>query len=714
MMDDTEIVETVTEAGARHDVPAAATRWQRIAARVGVEDLGTAGSLRPLSILFGFNAVDELDITAFAVLAPDIRDAFGLSNAGIGSVVAVVAVVGFALAVPAGVISDRVNRVRLVRLGALLWAIFSAFTGMVPAGAVALLLLARVGTVLGKSVNAPAHRSLLADYYAPNARAAVYSAYELANPLGKVIGPLVVLILTALGFGWRVPFIVLAVPTLLVLLWSAHLDNPIRGRHERVASGVEGDDVDTEESSARFNESMRIFKGIRTLKRLWLSMPFIIGGGAAVLTLSALYYEDVFGLGRSGRSGVAIVTEIFGALGLLVGAPIATRQLARSPRRLFQLIIACALAICGGFAVLALAPVLPVAIVGSAAISFGFAVAVPGLYTMLSMVLPPKVRSLGFSFGAVFFLPGLLAIPIATKVADAFGFRAGIAMLIPVLAIGGAILASGMTTVEADIEQVRRSASADADRRRHRDSGSGVLLTCQAVDAAYGQVQVLFGVDLEVYEGEILALLGTNGAGKSTTLNAISGIVEPDGGNVFFAGQPITGEPPERTVARGIVQVPGGRGIFPGLTVEENLRMGGFLLRRRRAELATRLEEAFELFPRLAERRTQRAGSLSGGERQMLTLASSFLLKPRLLLIDELSLGLAPAVVQDLLVSVRAMNAAGMTIVVVEQSVNVALTLAERAYFLEKGEVRFSGATAELLERRDLLRSVFLEGSGGR
>lgn len=139
--------------------------------------------------------------------------------------------------------------------------------------------------------------------------------------------------------------------------------------------------------------------------------------------------------------------------------------------------------------------------------------------------------------------------------------------------------------------------------------------------------------------------------------------------------------------------------------------MGGFMLRRQRAVLQARLDEVYDLFPRLAERRSQHAGDMSGGERQMLTLAQSFLLHPALLMIDELSLGLAPTVVADLLGSVRAMNAAGTTIVLVEQSVNVALTLAERAYFLEKGEVRFSGRTADLLERTDLLRSVFLEGA---
>ncbi len=238
------------------------------------------------------------------------------------------------------------------------------------------------------------------------------------------------------------------------------------------------------------------------------------------------------------------------------------------------------------------------------------------------------------------------------------------------------------------------------------------LLELSEVTASYGSVPVLFGIDLEVAEGEIVALLGTNGAGKSTTLNVISGLLAPDGGRVVFDGVPITGQRPERTVGRGIVQVPGGHGVFPGLTVDENLDMGAFRVRRDRRAVARRRADVLELFPALADLLPRRARSLSGGERQMLSLAQSFLLEPRLLLVDELSLGLAPGVVDELLRAVRRFNEQGATILVVEQSVNVALTLAHRAYFMEKGEVRFSGPTTELLERTDLLRSVFLEGAG--
>jgi branched-chain amino acid transport system ATP-binding protein len=333
----------------------------------------------------------------------------------------------------------------------------------------------------------------------------------------------------------------------------------------------------------------------------------------------------------------------------------------------------------------------------------------PALYAVTAIIAPPEMRSTAFGLAGFVALAGSAFALIGFAIGDAAGARWAIAIMSPVFLRGIFHFFTAVKYVDNDVARLDPTRAA---RAVGTEGKAGVLLETAGLTVSYDHVQVLFGVDLEVREGEILALLGTNGAGKSTTLNAISGIVEPDGGNVFFQGEAITGELPEHTVARGIVQVPGGRGIFPGLTVEDNLRMGGFLLRNRRQELATRTAEVLELFPRLGERRQLRAGSLSGGERQMLTLAQSFLLRPKLLLIDELSLGLAPAVVQDLLEAVQNMNAAGVTIVIVEQSVNVALTLAERAYFMEKGEVRFSGPTSRLLKRRDLLRSVFLEGAG--
>jgi len=240
------------------------------------------------------------------------------------------------------------------------------------------------------------------------------------------------------------------------------------------------------------------------------------------------------------------------------------------------------------------------------------------------------------------------------------------------------------------------------------------FLSCRGVDVAYDQVQVLFGVDLDIEEGEIVALLGTNGAGKSTLLKAISGLVDPIAGSIVFDGRDITHADAVTTSKLGIIQVPGGRAVFPTLTVAEHFRCGTWLYAGEdEAEVQARIDRVLELFPRLRERIDQLAGNLSGGEQQMLALGMAFIAKPKILMIDELSLGLAPTIVEQLLGIVRRIQANGTAIVLVEQSINVALTVADRAYFLEKGEVRFEGAARDLLERDDLVRAVFFGREGG-
>lgn len=234
------------------------------------------------------------------------------------------------------------------------------------------------------------------------------------------------------------------------------------------------------------------------------------------------------------------------------------------------------------------------------------------------------------------------------------------------------------------------------------------VLEVDGVEFAYGPQQVLFGVTFHVVEGEILALLGTNGAGKSTVLRALCGLSRPQAGRVRFCGRDVTGEPAERLARAGLVHVPGGRAVFPDLSVLDNLEVGGYLLRDDRARLRRRTEDALGLFPRLRDRGSVAAGALSGGEQQQLAIAKAMLLEPKVLCIDELSLGLSPNVLEDLVARVRDIHARGTTLVIVEQSLNVAASLCQRAVFLEKGAVRFEGPPAELLERGDLARSVFL------
>jgi len=233
------------------------------------------------------------------------------------------------------------------------------------------------------------------------------------------------------------------------------------------------------------------------------------------------------------------------------------------------------------------------------------------------------------------------------------------------------------------------------------------LLGVEAIDFAYGQLQVLFGISLDVKRGEALALLGTNGAGKSTLLRVIAGLDRPAAGRVVLDGQDITGVPAERLASRGVVLIPGGRAVFTDMSVDENLEMQALTVRDRNVRRQRR-QLVLETFPRLAERLSQPAGSLSGGEQQQLALAKALLVDPKVLCVDELSLGLAPIVVGELLEIVRRIHASGVTVVLVEQSLNIAAQLCDRAVFLEKGEVRFEGRTADLLERDDIARAVFL------
>jgi ABC-type branched-subunit amino acid transport system ATPase component len=236
------------------------------------------------------------------------------------------------------------------------------------------------------------------------------------------------------------------------------------------------------------------------------------------------------------------------------------------------------------------------------------------------------------------------------------------------------------------------------------------VLEAERVDFSYGRLQVLFEVSLRVSPGEALALLGTNGAGKSTLLRVLSGLEPPSAGRVRLDGVDVTGVPAEDLVARGVVLISGGRAVFPDMTVDENLELQALTVRKRTEWIRQRREEIYELFPRLAERLHQPAGSLSGGEQQQVALAKAILLEPTVLCIDELSLGLAPVVVQELLTVVQRINESGVAVVLVEQSLNIASQLCTRAVFMEKGAVRFEGRPSELLERDDLARAVFLGG----
>ncbi|MGG4035956.1 ABC transporter ATP-binding protein [Paenibacillus cisolokensis] len=232
------------------------------------------------------------------------------------------------------------------------------------------------------------------------------------------------------------------------------------------------------------------------------------------------------------------------------------------------------------------------------------------------------------------------------------------------------------------------------------------MLEIDGLQVSYGAVQAVKQLNLDIGAGEIVALIGTNGSGKTTTLRSISGLVANTRGRIRFAGADITKLAPHRIVGLGISQVPEGRGIFPDLTVLENLRLGAYV-RRDKAEIEADIRRMYRLFPRLEERKKQAAGTMSGGEQQMLAIARALMARPKLLLLDEPSMGLAPLVVKEIYAAIRQINQDGVSVLLVEQNAKMALGAAHRGYVMETGRIVVQGTAAEL-KSNDVVKSVYL------
>ena len=662
----------------------------------------------PIVVLFGLNAVDEFDRAAFGILLPEIRDHFDLDFSTMLGLVGLASVAALALQVPIAQIADRRKRVPLAVAGALVWALFSGLTGF--ATGLIVLTIARSGSALGKAVIDPTHNSLISDYYPIEARTKVFSVHRAANAVGAFLGPLSAGLL-AFYFGWRTPFVVFMVPTVIFAVLAMKLHEPIRGRWERQATGASDEVALTEEVAPSFSESWRTVHKVQSLRRIWYSLPFLATGLIGFVTLASLLYDQEFGLDERARGVAAAIAEPFQLVGLVLGARFIAKRYAGNVAGLARVganIAIAAAVLAGAFA---LAPNIVVAVAINCVISAALAVLAPAIFSALSLAIPPRARATGFSVASLWIIPGLGVLPIIGWIADQFSIRVGMLVMIPLFLVGGLIQRTIGNVIVDDIAQVWQSAAARSESLYERRQGRSKLLVLRGVRSGYDGVEILHGIDLDLDEGEIIALLGTNGAGKSTLLKTISGVVEADRGAVIFDGRDITHAPPHEIAAFGIVQMPGGAGVFGSLTVAENLELAGWTQRRDVDSVRAARAEVLDIFPVLAQRLDQPAANLSGGQQQMLALGMSFVMRPRVLLIDELSLGLAPVVVGQMLPIVKRMSEEGVTVVLVEQSVNVALTVAERAYFLERGEVRFSGPTAELLERPDVLRSVFLSGA---
>ena len=682
------------------------------------EGLGKAGvGWYPLIALSTLIVVDQLQGYAFFVLGPEISSSLGISKGALAGLSTLKILAITTATLPTAAFIQKYGRRALVSIvNAFAWSICTLFTGLVsgPWTLAAVLLAdgASTGTVQAT------HNPLLMDTHPPEVRVRVLSIYRAADAVGNIAGPLLVAILASiLGFTWRGIFIALGVVSLAGAAVSLGLRDPgvgkwDTGRVREQVSGAPADEV--ERVKLGFFEVMQRLLLIPTVRRIFTASAV---AGAFLVPLNTFFFfflEERWGLGPGGRALFFTVLPVFSIAAFALVGRRGDALFQRSPAS-FVKVTAVLLGV--GTALIAISVFSPV--LAGLVVLFGlgsacFALLVVSLTMTLLSIVPADMRPHAAALQGIFSaaVGGFGGILLLGGVESAFGSTVAIGMLIIPGVASALVLWTASRTVESDFDRMIDELVEEEELRVLKEGGTHLpLLACRGIDFSYGRLQVLFGVDFTVDEGEMVALLGTNGAGKSTLLRVISGLGLPTRGTVRLDGADITYLDAERRIPRGITQIPGGRAVFGPLTIVDNLRVYGMSHGRNKRAVERGIEESFAAFPRLAERREQLASTLSGGEQQMLALSKALIVQPRLLLIDELSLGLAPKVVGELLDMVKRINAGGTSVVLVEQSVNIALSTVDHAYFMEKGEMRFDGPAAELLGRDDLLRSVFLEGA---
>ena len=676
------------------------------------------GGASMLVMMFVLNMLDELP-RAIRVLAPDIQESLDVSDTVLFGILGFGGVTLVLGAVPMAALADRVKRVAIIPVASVFWGVTAFLSGLIVNPFQ--LFLTNAATGLGQAYRIPVSNSLLVDTYPIPARSRIFALEGVGRPVGQLLGPLAVGGIAAWVGGedpWRAAFFAVAVaPVVVAVVAALVLREPARGHFEKKA--VFGDEnVDVEELPVSIGTAFARLRKIRTFYFLTTGVGVLGFALIAIPIQFNLLLEDKYAMGPFQRGVVESLIWVAALVGLPVAGRLFDRGFRRDPSAMLRL---------SGILVMAAgvtyAVALPIKILGGLVLMIAVAqtlismafVAVP---SVIAAVSPYRIRAQAFALLPVFIflMGGFFGGLIVGQLSDAYNERTAMLVAAPPAAlIGGALIAYGSRFIRRDISRAVEELVEEQEeqRRAAADPGSVPALQVHNLDFAYGSVQVLFDVSFEVARGEVLALLGTNGAGKSTLLRAVSGLGIPDRGVVRLGGRTITYADAEDRFAAGLVQLRGGAGVFEDLSVADNLRAAVLASDLDEAETRARMQRSLETFPALAARPTAAARELSGGQQQMLALAMALMHEPEVLLIDELSLGLAPVVVQELLGVVERLREAGQTMVIVEQSLNVALAFADRAIFMEKGRIRFEGPARELAERDDLARAVFLGGEGG-
>ena len=673
-----------------------------------------------LTLLLVFESADQV---AVQVLGPDIQKTLNISDTVLTGLASFGGVVLVLATLPLAWLADRFRRTHVVGVAAIVWAGFAALGGLVTNPFQ--MALCRGGTGLGASATIPISPTIIADQYPIEARTRMLALESLGRPLGYVIGPFIAGSIAAIAGGdegWRWAFIIgAALPVLIGLLLLTQKD-PQRGRFEQEA--VLGHVLEVVDPPVSISAAFERLKKVRTFYFLIVGIGLLGFALVAVPVQLGLLLgnnpsqDDNFhyGYGAYTRGWMIGVMQAGQLIAIPIAGYVGDRVFRKDPSRALRLTGFFVL-LYGAFTVVGLRFTNVTVLIGFMVLANAFqGAAFATIRPAIAAVVPYKMRAQAFAMVGVyiFLMGGFFGGLLAGAFSDAWGQRTALTIIVPpAAALGGLLVMYGAQFMRSDISlSVQELLEEQEERRRMAADPEHIpVLQVRNLDAGYGPLQVLFDVDLEVQRGEVVALLGTNGAGKSTLLKAISGLIMPDRGVVRFNGRTITLVSPEVRVAAGMVQVPGGEALFPTLSVQENLDIWCELIEDP-GERDEALQRAYRVFPILEERLDQRAGSMSGGQQQMLALSKALLLKPDLLLIDELSLGLAPVVVQELLSVVERLKAEGLTMLIVEQSVNVALAVADRAIYMERGQVKFAGPARELLDHEELLHAVFLSGTG--
>jgi ABC-type branched-subunit amino acid transport system ATPase component/Na+/melibiose symporter-like transporter len=674
----------------------------------------------PLAALSLLLLTHDFRQSAVLVFSPEIADDLDLARATVGAIGATATLTTMTATLVLAALVQRVGRRAQLVLGcALLWCTATALTAVVTAGWQLAVVAVLYGLASASVVTL--HQPLVVDAYPPGLRARALSAYSAARAAVSIVVPLLIAVLaSALGLGWRPVLLLLGVLGLVLTLPALRLRDPRPGQWDvdqvrSLVAGTSNDSAQPHRLELGFLEVVQHLFSVPTVRRLLYAN---VGVGITFVPLGTyllFFLRDQWGLTAAERSLFFGLTPVIAVAAFAVYGPVAERLFRRDPRRLLRV---SAGVFAGGVvavAVAVLAPVFPLVAIGIAVGLAAIVVVGPPLQLVAFSVVPAQMRAHYAALAGILLagVGGFAGLLVLGSLDDRLSNTAAISLLTVPALVAAVVAVRAGDTLQSDLDRLLLEILDDEQAQQRASAGAAPLLQCQRLVVSFAGVDVLRGVDLTVDRGEIVTLIGANGAGKTTLLNCVSGLRPPDSGIVRLDGRTITYAYPQRRVRCGLVHLPSAGTLFAPLTVRENLHLAARAAGVRGGAARARVDDALTQLPELVPLLDRPADALSGGEQRLAGLARALVLQPRLLLVDELALGLAPALLSRTVALLEQLRDTGTGVLVVEQSVDVALAIASRVYVLENGQVRFAGTPQQLLGRLDLVRATFLGQARG-